>query len=137
MTTEWIILADYAEFTSGKLYLMGGGWDQVTINHPGGVHNFGIGAAFRVDRNESDDPHDVLLFIRSSESSEPLVEVQARLEVGGNQGPESGSSQLAQLAMNLSVEFKTPGRYELVATIDGVEDRRFPFTVLLGKVNVG
>ena len=29
---EWLILADAAEVVGGKLYLMGGGWDRLTVN---------------------------------------------------------------------------------------------------------
>ncbi len=133
MVTEWIILADYVEFTSGKLYLAGGGWDMVTINHPARIHQFGIAAAFRVDRGESDIPHDVTLAIIPSHANEPLVELQARLELGNDGNQDADSSQLAQLAMNLSVEFSTPGRYYLTTTINGREDRRFPFSVRFGK----
>jgi hypothetical protein len=133
MVTEWIILADYVEFTSGKLYLMGGGWDQLTINHPAKVHNFGIAAAFRVEGHESDLPHDVTLTVTLEADTEPLIELQAHLELASGSDLTPESSQLAQLALNLSVEFKTQGCHHLVTTIDGREDRRFPFTVHFGR----
>jgi len=33
MEVEWLILADAAQVVGNKLYLMGGGWDKLTINN--------------------------------------------------------------------------------------------------------
>ncbi len=132
MWTEWIILADYVEYTSGKLYMMGGGWEHLTINHPARIHNCGIAAAFRVDWDEINVPHDVTLSLFSSASNDPLAEVQALVELGHKGKLSASNSQLAQLAVNLTIEFPAEGNHYLRTTIDGREDRTFPFAVRFG-----
>lgn len=132
MLTEWIILSDYVEFTSGKLYVMGGGWDHVTINHPARILTFGIAAAFRVADAEATLPHDVTISLQSVDGAESLIEIQAQLELG-RENHERQSSQLAQLAINLSVEFQNEGRHYITTTLDGREDRSFPFSVRFGN----
>lgn len=133
MNTEWIILADYAEFTSGKLYLMGGGWDSVTINHPARIHHFGIASAFRVLSEEADSPQEVAIGVIAFNRGEPLIELQAHLDLGVSGDPEGRLSQLAQLALNLSVEFEDEGLHYAYTSINGIEDHRFPFIVRFGK----
>ena len=32
MEVEWLILADSAQVIGNKLYLLGGGWDQLAVN---------------------------------------------------------------------------------------------------------
>jgi hypothetical protein len=133
MTTEWIILADYVEFTCGKLYMMGGGWERLTINHPGRIHNFGIAAAFRAEKNDGDTPSDVTITIKAANATNPVIEIQALLELEPARDQIDGQSQLAQLALNLNVEFEVAGRYDLIASIDGHESRRHPFWVGFGE----
>ena len=31
MEVDWLILADSAQVTGGKLYMLGGGWDRLTV----------------------------------------------------------------------------------------------------------
>ena len=57
MEIEWLILADAAQITGGKLYLMGGGWDQInvdTLPHP---QNMAIAVSFRVPWTETNLKH--------------------------------------------------------------------------------
>ena len=48
MEVEWLILADSAQVTGGKLFLLGGGWDRVTANSFPFAHNMSIAVSFRV-----------------------------------------------------------------------------------------
>lgn len=134
MNTEWLILADYVEFANGKLYMMGGGWDQLTINHPARVHNCGIAAAFRLQWEERNDPLDATLSIYRVGSAEPIAEIQAHLEFGQQPEFQQGRSQIAQLALNIAVQFESEGEHALRADIQGETERVFPFLIRFGQL---
>ena len=45
---EWLILADAAEVVGGKLYVMGGGWDRLTVHSQSAKKNLAVALALRV-----------------------------------------------------------------------------------------
>ena len=59
MDVEWLIIADAAQVVGGKLYLMGGGYDRVTLpKEPPATHNMAVAVAFRVSWHETNVKHD-------------------------------------------------------------------------------
>ncbi|MEA2598320.1 MAG: hypothetical protein QOF01_4789, partial [Thermomicrobiales bacterium] len=55
LDVEWIILADSAEVVNNKVYLMGGGWETLTMNVPlPAVHPCAVAVSFLVP--PSDEP---------------------------------------------------------------------------------
>ena len=132
METEWLILADAAQVVGGKLYLLGGGWDILTVNSRlPFVHSFGIAAAFSVPWNETNQPRDVQMEIQN-EDGEVLLTAGFRIEVGRPAGIPLGQAQRAQIAANLGLEFQKVGGYVVVVRIEGQDDRRFPFRLVPG-----
>jgi len=82
METAWVILADYAEIVNGKLYLVGGGWDAVTLHRPDRAQQFGIAVALRVPWQETNQSHHVTVKVTDDDAKTTLVKVEADLEVG-------------------------------------------------------
>ena len=59
MDVEWLIIADAAQVVGGKLYLLGGGYDRVTLpKQPPAPHNMAVAVAFRVSWIETNVKHD-------------------------------------------------------------------------------
>ncbi|MCC6945678.1 MAG: hypothetical protein IT335_13935 [Thermomicrobiales bacterium] len=132
MQTEWIILADYVEVVRGRLYLMGGAWEAVIINRADMTHAFGITAAWSGLPDADDQLHSVVLKIIDDVLDEELLQVKAEVDLLAN-----GPSRLAQLAVNVSVTFKSFGGHSIVATVDGRESKRLPFHVERGQAFPG
>lgn len=134
MQVEWLILADYVEIIGGKLYLMGGGWDVLTVNtafpHARPV---GLAAAFSVPWNETNQRHNVEIEMLSDDG-QTVGKVGAQFEVGRPAGIRAGQGQRFQLAANVQLNLPGPGTYVIVARIEGQEEARVPFNVITGPL---
>ena len=132
---EWLILADGAQVSGQKLFLLGGGWDTLTVNSgfPFPQH-LGLAVAFRVPWNATNQKHVFEVSILDDDTSETLASVGGEFETGRPPGVPPGISQLAQLAAEMTLEFKGPGLFVVRASINGEEqtDRQFPFRVIEG-----
>jgi hypothetical protein len=131
---EWLILADHAEIVGGKLYLMGGGWDRLTVNTDFPLTKpIGLAAAFRVPWNETNQPQNVEIEIQTEDGGS-VGKMGAQFEVGRPPGMKAGQSQRFQLAANLPLTLAGPGSYVIVARVEGQEAGRVPFNVMAGPM---
>jgi hypothetical protein len=136
MDVEWLILADAAQVVSGKLYLLGGGWDVLTVNAPFPVQQkLTIAAAFRVPWNETNQPHPFQIEI-VDEDGHALLTGGGQVEVGRPPGLPFGTEQRSQLALDAVVTFQRPGTYVAVARV-GEQERRTTFRVVPGPAAPG
>jgi len=131
---EWLILGDYAEIIGGKLYLIGGGWDRVTVNRAFPFTKpVGLAAAFRVPWNETNQLQNVEIEIQTDDG-DSVGKVGAQFEAGRPPGMKAGQSQRFQLAANLPLTLGAPGSYVIVARVEGQEAQRVPFSVIAGPM---
>lgn len=134
MDIEWLILADGAQVVNGKLYLLGGGWESVTVNADFPVHQrCALAAAFRVPWIETNQPINIEIEIVQEdgrEHEEPLLRIAGPIEVGRPAGFPGGGSQRAQLAVEMELTFSQPGTYAIVGCVEGQELKRVPFIVV-------
>ncbi len=130
MEVEWLILADAAQVTSNKLYLLGGGWDRLVIARTFPVtHQMAVATAFRVSWNETNQEHDFEIEVINADGA-GVAKLAGQFEVGRPPGIPPGQDQRTQIAVNLGLPLKHPGTYEVVARLNGEESRRFPFNVV-------
>ena len=134
MEVEWLILADHAEIIGGKLYLMGGGWDRLTVNSGFPITKpVGLAAAFSVPWNETNQPQNVEIEIQSDDG-DSIGKMGAQFEVGRPPGMKAGQDQRFQLAATLPLTLGAPGGYVVVARVEGQEAKRVPFNVMAGPI---
>ena len=81
ISVEWLILADAAEVTGGKLYLLGGGWDRLTVNSQPAKRSFAVALAFRVPWHETNRQHVFQIEMADADGGSALT-VQGQFEVG-------------------------------------------------------
>jgi hypothetical protein len=132
MNTEWLILADSAQVMGGKLYLLGGGWDVLSVNQafPAARH-CAVAASYVVPWNETNQRFDVeIVFV--TEDGRELAKIAAQVEVGRPAGTPPGSNQRAQIAAELDLQFEGPGVYSIISNVQGGEDLRTSFRVVAG-----
>ena len=133
MEMEWLILSDAAQVVGGKLFLMGGGWDTLTIRTEFPVtQHMGVALAFRVPWNETNQRRPFTLQMQDDDGK-VLVTAGGQFEVGRPPGAKQGQDQRMQFAANLITRFTDPGSYVIVVTLDSEEAGRFPFRVLDGR----
>ena len=128
---EWLILADAAQISGNKLFLLGGGWDQVAVRKLPITHRMAIAVSFHVPWNETNQKHSFEIEITDSDGGE-VGKVAGQFEVGRPTGIPKGSSQRSQLALDAAMEFKALGPYMIVTHVDGREQRTFTFNVIAG-----
>jgi hypothetical protein len=132
MEVEWLILADAAQVVGNKLYLMGGGWDRITVNkEPPVPHSMAVAVSFRVAWNETNQRHSFQIEVATGDG-QSIGRVDGHFEVGRPAGLPPGQDQRTQIAVNVNWRINQLGTYVVVARIDGQEGRRFPFNVVAG-----
>jgi hypothetical protein len=129
VNTEWLILADAAEIVGGKLYLMGGGWDALSVPQFPVTKQTGIAASFNIPWNDTNLKHDVEIEI-ITEDGATVAKLNAQLEAGRPAGIPVGTDQRVQIAANLPLEFKAPGVFSIVSRVAGREDAALNFRVI-------
>lgn len=133
MKVEWLILADAAQITGNKLYLLGGGWDVLTVNHEFPVtQRCAVAASFSVPWAETNMRHSIEIEIQDEDGKE-LAKVAGQFEVGRPAGIPVGSEQRTQIAADMGLTFEKPGNFVIVARLHNQEDTRITFRVIGGR----
>ena len=130
MEVEWLILADAAQVAGGKLFLLGGGWDQLTVNKLGQDQSMAVAVSFRVPWTRTNEKHSFEIELAKADGS-TITSVPGQFEVGRPPGIPPGQDQRAQIVVNIHWKIGETGGYAVVASVDG-QGQSFPFSVLPG-----
>ncbi len=135
MEIEWLILADSAQVVANKLYLLGGGWDRLTVNKGFPFdQRCAIAVVVKVPWNETNRKHtfeiEVLSEDQNTEEPNSIAKIQGQFEVGRPVGIPAGQDQRIQLAIDMGLKIDCPGTKVIIARIDGTESKRLYFSVL-------
>ena len=128
---EWLILADAAEVVGGKLYLMGGGWDRLTVNSQPAKKNLAVALALRVPWHETNRQHAFRIDM-TDEDGKQIVSINGATEVGRPAGIPAGQPQLAQLVVNFDATFEKLGTYVITARVNDSQERSVRFNIVPG-----
>ena len=125
-----MILADSAEVINGKLYMLGGGWDALTINSGfPRIFPVSIAVAFRVPWNDTNQPHAFAVEVQDADGK-ALASVTGDFEVGRPAGIPAGLTQITQIAVRLAIPLSQPGTHVIIGRIGDQELKRTPFVVV-------
>jgi hypothetical protein len=131
---EWLILADYAEIIGNKLYVMGGGWDVLTVNKQFPTEQrCGLAASFVVPWNETNQRHHVEIQV-ATEDGTSIATVGAEFEVGRPPGIPPGQEQRFQIAGNLTLKLERAATYVVIGRVEGQDESRIHFNVVPGPM---
>ena len=132
MKVEWLILADAAQIVGGKLYLMGGGWDNLIVNTRFPFdQRLAVAASFQIDWNETNEPHNVAVEITTADG-QTLAAFGGKVEAGRPPGIPIGQAQRAQLAAEVTLPIAGPGTYEITVRVPGQDPTQIHFNVVAG-----
>lgn len=129
MEIEYAILADYAEVSGGKLYLMGGGWDTYGAAEAPASLRMAVVLGVRIGWEETNQPTPVRIWIDDDDAQE-ILRMDGSLTTGRPPNLPPGSTQLSQLAANLPVTLPRFGGFRVniaVGTEPNAVERRIPF----------
>lgn len=128
MDVEWLIVADAVQVQGGKLFMLGGGWDRLTVPSVPHAMKLGLAAAFRIPWNDTNIRHPFVLRLEHEDGS-IVLEMAGQVEVGRPPGIAPGTAQRAQFAAELETVFERTGTYRLLASLEGTA-RTATFTVV-------
>jgi hypothetical protein len=137
---DWMGLANYAEDQGGLLYIMGGGWDTMTVHAPVEGAPEGVFAPMRgtlvirllFHQSETDHEHRFRVAIADEDGAE-VGSVEGNLRVDRVRGLPVGWDQNVHIAIPLlGLGLPRPGNYVITLLVNDqfVGDR--PFRVLKG-----
>lgn len=112
MEIDYAILAEHAEVNGSKLYLMGGGWDTMSVQEaPAGVR-IGLAVGVRVEWDETNVPIPLIVRIED-EDGQQVFRLDGQMNVGRPPQLLAGSSQLSQVVFGLNVQLPRFGSYRI------------------------
>lgn len=136
MEVDYLMLADYAEATNGKIYIQGGGWDRLTVNSLFPYsRTCGIALGIRVAWEETNFRHQLRLAVLNEDAQMEVAVVEGEFEVGRAPGLTPGLSQVVPVAFNQPLSFAQPGSYSVHLSLKGEEVRAIGFTVVAGPLS--
>lgn len=133
MDIDNALLADFAEVVSGKLYVMGGGWDSFRVAAVPASARIAVAAGFRIGWEETNQPAPVRIVIEDDDGKE-IVRLDGQVNVGRPPGLPPGASQLSQLAANLVMPVRAAGGFRVVIRAgedDAIRERTLPFRIIV------
>ena len=130
MEIEWLMIADAAEVVGNKLYVLGGGWDRLTIRSGFPLNRqIGIALSFKVPWAETNERHQFEIEV-ATDDAESLHKAGGEIEVGRPPGIPPGADQRVQMAVTAHIQFKQAGQYVIIARVDGEDSKRVVFSVV-------
>jgi hypothetical protein len=124
-----LLLADRAEVSQGKLYIMGGSFDTcVAASLPAPVQ-FGVALVIRVPWNETNEKHDLALQIVTADG-QSIAEMKMAFNTGRPSFLGKGDEQRVPFAIpQISLALPSFGTYVVRTTVNGQPGPMVPFHV--------
>ena len=124
---EWLILADGAEVVNGKLYMLGGGWDRITVGNLPWPQHMAIAVAIRVPWMDTNRQTPIEIELTDGDGAS-LAKAQGGFVVGRPAQAAPGQPLRSQVVLNINVAFPKLGTYSVVCRLH-TSERSFPFEV--------
>jgi hypothetical protein len=140
------ILCDSAVTAEGKLYIQGGGWNNLNPqSYPARVARVGLGIVVTVPYSATNQNHSLRITLMDDDGNHMTIggeigpdgdkrqakEIQAQFIMGRPPTLAPGDAQVAALALNIDgMEIAAPGAYAFVLAVDGTEEKRLVFRAM-------
>jgi hypothetical protein len=133
MELDFALIADAAEVSGGKLYVIGGAWDRYFAQTYPTPARLAIVIAVLVPWNQCNEKQPISVSIVDADGTNVVPDITAQVEVGRPPGLTAGADQRAMLAINTMFPLNKPGRYEVRIRpgADGAE-KKIAFDAVLG-----
>src|SRR5262245_56786612 len=116
-----------------KLYVLGGGWDVLTVNTTFPItQHLALALSIRVPWVETNTKHNFELEIQHDDGPS-VAKIAGQVEVGRPPGIPAGTDQRSQIAADIQLKLDKPGVYAIVVRLEGEEKRRTSFRVIGGQ----
>ena len=127
VTIEFLMLSDHAEVVSGKLYMMGGGYDRRYISDIKAPVALRTVVSVLVPWNLTNQTHSVKLRLETEDGDTLGQEVQGNLNVGRSVQAISGQMFRVMAVINFTLTLPQLGAYRIIATLDNGDSKATTF----------
>jgi hypothetical protein len=124
---DFLIVADRAEVLTGKLYMMGGGWDSIGTTGPDQPVHFTAAVGFLVPWNATNVDHPCTIRLEDADGTD-VLSLGYTIRTGRPPNLPEGATQRVTVSLPIAAAFPQPGVYALVATA-GTDQKRTSFHV--------
>jgi hypothetical protein len=127
---DFLILADSAEAINGKLYMLGGGWDRLSVANyeQPVVINFALGML--VPWTSANENLPIRLFIEQADGRPLEPRADGSINVGRPPVARPGQSFRVVVAVKGAFRLPGAGAYRVVAQIADSQEKRVAFEAL-------
>lgn len=132
MEIDYLLLAEHAEVIGNKLYLMGGGWDTMSVAEAPANVRLTLAAGVRVEWDETNAPVPLLVRVDDDDAQE-VFRVEGQMNVGRPPNLAPGTSQLSQMTFAVALSLPRFGGYRISLTAGPAERtlrRAIPFRLI-------
>ena len=127
---DFLLIADRAEAINGKLYMMGGAWDHITVADPSQPISFSIALGINIPWNATNERHRLRLLVQDADGG-TLAELEGEFVAGRPPHLTAGAMQRVLFATAAAMRIPGPGTCAVLAYLNGAEARRTTFQVTL------
>ena len=127
MDLDFLMVADRAEAVNGKLYLLGGGWDRITLAQFPGAASFDVALGVLVGYTETNERHEFEVTLQDDDNQVVLGPIQGQFELGRPPGLKPAQAQRFMVALRGPFVLPRTGCYHWVASLDGRQAGRTTF----------
>lgn len=122
-------LADAAQVTAGKLYVLGGAFDTITARSFPAVHrSLAVVLVAEIGPGDRNRDLPIRIALLDEDGADLGVESQGNLRVGAPSTLPAGAASLVPLVSAFgNIRFPVPGGYVFVVTHEDLELGRIPF----------
>ncbi|MBI2886589.1 MAG: hypothetical protein HYY02_05225 [Chloroflexi bacterium] len=131
---EFLIMADRVEALNGKLYMMGGGWTDMTVVDFTRPAPFAFALGVLVPWTKANQKFPLRLWIESEDGTTIVPPFSLNIEAGRPANSSPGQSFRSVLAVNGEAVFPGPGTYRTVANLGEFASKRVSFRLRSGTV---
>lgn len=126
---DFLILADRAEGINGKLYMMGGAWDQLNIPDVNAPAQFAVAVGLLCPWHATNEPLPLRVVIENEDGTQVMPPFEVNVQVGRPSTARKGQSFRSIVAINLVIPLPGAGGYRVVANFGSESVRRVGFWV--------
>jgi hypothetical protein len=131
MDLDFALLADGADVSMGKLYVMGGAFDTIHVPAFPAVHPMlAVVLRLLLSPNDLDRKHTLQILLLDADAKH-IASAQGELTVPKSPGSPQGWKQAVLLPLRFfNVPFKETGHYSIEILVDGTMTKAIPLRVL-------
>jgi hypothetical protein len=123
---DFLILADRAESVNGKLYLMGGAWDQIGVIDFAKPVTFSIALGILIPWNATNQDHKLQVHLVDEDGTR-LFTMDGGMRAGRPPQLPQGGAQHNVLAITVAAVLSKPGEFTVEASINQEPSRSTAF----------